>query len=90
MNRKLRTKDGCLTFRLRHEADDTEPLIIVCRGNFQFPAYQLSTIDHTEWDEGAPLNGWCVQSHRYDGEVIVSERAHKALVREAHKLLGGV
>jgi hypothetical protein len=87
MNRRLRTKDGPLTFRLIHAFGEEEPKIHVYEGTFLHAAYDLSTIDHTDWDEGEPLEGWCVRHTKFEKDLNVSARAHKAIVREAHKLL---
>ena len=86
MNRKLRTHAANVTFKLVTE-DKDEPTIEVYEGDFCCGSYYLSTIDHSEWNQGDPLDGWCVYSHTYDGHLEVSARTHQNLVNEAHKLL---
>lgn len=82
VDQKLKTTDDDLHFTLRfNPSENDEPLIVVGRGDFQWPAYCLSSLDDDDFD------GWCVMSHRYDGYVAVSAEAHKALVTEAHAVI---
>lgn len=86
MNRKLKTHINTLNFRLVTQ-DDDEPRIIVKDGDWEVCSYNVSTIDHTDWNEGDPLDGWCVTSGQFETYRVVPAHTHKTLVRECHKVL---
>ena len=65
-----------------------EPQIKVFTGDHCIASYCLSTLDKTRCKtKTEPHWGWCVQYGQYVDSLNVSDKKHRSLVNECHRIL---